>query len=783
MEKMENQDKKTGKIITWDDVEVLVVGAGTMGASITQAYAQNGFNVGFIDVSEEFIQRAFQIIKGELQAAGKAGIFSDSQIEKIRNRILAATSYQEACRGKNLKLVIETATENIEIKKGIFKTLDRLCAPHVVLATNTSSLDIDILARQTKRPDKVVWMHYFYLPHKNRAGEYAGSSKASEESIETAARYMKLSGKVATPILSSRKGGAADIIFVSLLLEAARMKDEGLDIPSIEAAGKNAFNMLVGFLGLMDATGIPLGISTMYSFSDSSKPEDPLFKVYGNFFSPPESYKGLMERYQKARDKSKVKWVSEENARKEPGDPMLVDILKNRFLAVAFMTAAEVVESGVIDIEEVDRLCRNAFLWREGPFALMNKMGIREALRMVTERMELSHKKEINFPIPQLLISQARKNEPWPLKEESVVFLREKKGKVARIMISNPRTANSLDNQVMEKLKSDFSKANEDEQVSVIIFDSAPIKTFIAGANVSDFISYIKEGSFQKIKVDTAFWQDVIFHHMTGRGKPKIAIVDGAAFGGGVEVALAFALDPDCTVIATERTSYAFPETRLGIYPGLRGTLTLPQIIYETTGDAEMALALSRYYILAGGTTTSSPRLLKYLGLVNLVVQAKTRDEVGDRLAHAIIDNDGKPLTKEKLESLNIKELPSELSFEEEEELRWMKDLFLKDDLIATLYAYGRRQTEEFLSEESRSFVEKIARRVVNNSPHAVYVSNWLISKGFDDLLKGKSLDERAQWELENHLELTFQHPDALEGLASLMERRSPEYNRRYPLG
>lgn len=781
MGRKEKQDKKMSKEINWDDVEILVVGAGTMGASIVQVYAQSGFNVGFIDVSEEIIGRAFQTIESELEAARKTGIFSDSQAAQIRSRMLATTSYGEACKGKNLKLVIETATENIEIKKKIFRALDKLCAPTVILATNTSSLDINILARETGRPDKVVWMHYFYLPHKNRAGEYAGSEKASKESIEAAAKYMKLTGRVTTQILSSRKGGAADVIFVSLLLEAARMIDEGFDIPAIEAAGKEAFNIPVGFLGLMDTTGIPLGIYTLRSFSDSSNPEDPLFKAYQNFFTPPESYKRLLEIYQKAEDKSKVRWISDKDVKKVAGDAMVVDILKHRFLAVAFMAATEVVESGVIEMDEVDRLCQNAFLWREGPFGLMNKMGIQEVLRIMTERMELSHRKEINFPIPQLLISQAQKNEPWPLKMESVAFSFEKEGKVARIMISNPRAANALDNRVFENLRSDFNKANEDEKVNVIIFDSAPIKTFISGADVSTFIRNIKEGNFQGLKEVATKWQDVIFHRMTGGGKPKIAIVDGAAFGGGVEVALAFALDPDTIVIATERTSYTFPETQLGIYPGLRGTLTLPQLIYEATKDAEMAVALSRYYILAGGITTSSPRLLKYLGLVDFVVQVRRRDEVADKLAQAIVDNGGNPLTEEQLASLDIQELSSELTFKEKEELRWMKDLFLKSDLIPALFAYGRGQAEDFLSEESKAYVQKIAKRVANNSPHAVYIANWLISKGFDDFLKGRSLDERAQWELENHLVLTLQHPDALEGLTALMERRFPKFNRRYP--
>jgi len=249
LSKKSNNKQKKG--IKWDEVEILIVGAGTMGSSLTQTYAQNGFKVGFLDVSQEIIKQAFDFINSELEAARKKGLFSPFQVQDIKNRILATTSYDQACQGKNIKLVIETATEDLKIKKKIFKKLDKLCAPHVVLASNTSSLDINKLARATKRADKVVWMHFFYLPHKNRAGEFAGSDQASPESIKLAAKYMKLAGKAATPILSSRKGGAADVIFVSLLLEAARMVDEGFDLASIETAGRKAFQMPVGFLSLI----------------------------------------------------------------------------------------------------------------------------------------------------------------------------------------------------------------------------------------------------------------------------------------------------------------------------------------------------------------------------------------------------------------------------------------------------------------------------------------------------------------------------------------------------
>src|SRR5512144_1222545 len=103
----------------WNDIEILIVGAGTMGASLAQTYAQSGFLVGMLDVSEEILQRGFATIEGELdQAKGK--IYSAPEAAASRRRILGTTKYEEACRGKGLRLAIEAATERLAVKKEIF---------------------------------------------------------------------------------------------------------------------------------------------------------------------------------------------------------------------------------------------------------------------------------------------------------------------------------------------------------------------------------------------------------------------------------------------------------------------------------------------------------------------------------------------------------------------------------------------------------------------------------------------------------------------------------------
>jgi 3-hydroxyacyl-CoA dehydrogenase len=221
------------------------------------------------------------------------------------------------------------------------------------------------------------------------------------------------------PLLKQRKGGGLNLIYLAMLLESARMVDEGIDIPSIETASKKAFGMSEGFLSAMDDVGIAKACTAMESLADDSDPEDPFFKFYHNFFSPPQSCKDKAEELEKTGNREAVRWVSEEEAGQEATDFMLVDALAKRFQAVSFIIAVDVVESKILDLQDVDRLCRETFGWKEGPFVMMNRLGIGEAMQMVTEKMYQSHRKEINFPIPWLMIQQAKKEQPWPLNSKS----------------------------------------------------------------------------------------------------------------------------------------------------------------------------------------------------------------------------------------------------------------------------------------------------------------------------------------------------------------------------
>ena len=217
--------------------------------------------------------------------------------------------------------------------------------------------------------------------------------------------------------LQKRKGGIINLIFTGLCVEATRQIEEGFDVISIETAARKAFDVSQGFFTAMEKIGIDKVVEYMGYLSDNSDADDPLYNIYHNFFSPGPAALEKLDEYRKSQDKSMVIWIPFNDKNKEADDFMLVDNLKKRFQAVAFMIASDIYGTGIGELQEIDSLCKNYLDWKKGPFLMMNEIGVNDVMQMVTERMQLSHRREINFPIPRCLIEQAQKNAPWSVEK------------------------------------------------------------------------------------------------------------------------------------------------------------------------------------------------------------------------------------------------------------------------------------------------------------------------------------------------------------------------------
>ena len=214
--------------------KICIVGAGMMGHQIAQLAAMNGHMVSMVDVDIKIVQKGMDTIKGNLQKFYVAkGKMTQAQADEVAGRITGTTNLKEAVRG--IQMVIENIPEILELKQQKFKELDEICAPDVVLASNTSGMMITAVGTLTKRQDKVIGMHFFNPVTVMRLIEIVKGVKTSNETIQVIQDLSKKWGKE-TILVNDSPGFAVSRMFVVLINEAAKLVQEG--VCSVEDADK-----------------------------------------------------------------------------------------------------------------------------------------------------------------------------------------------------------------------------------------------------------------------------------------------------------------------------------------------------------------------------------------------------------------------------------------------------------------------------------------------------------------------------------------------------------------
>jgi 3-hydroxybutyryl-CoA dehydrogenase len=245
---------------------VAVVGFGVMGTGIAQVFAQAGFNVIARDVSEAGLKRGLEVIKEGpfgLQKAVEKGRLKREEAEAALARIKVTTSLEEAARDADL--VVEAIFENLELKKALFKELDEKCPKHAVLASNTSTLSITALAGATKRPDRVVGMHFFNPVPVMKLVEVVRGLATSDETVQLIKDLAVKLGK--TPVVvKDVPGFIANRLALPYLAEAMRAYEQGIaSAQDIDTAMKLGYNMPMGPLELLDLIGLDTTLDVLES--------------------------------------------------------------------------------------------------------------------------------------------------------------------------------------------------------------------------------------------------------------------------------------------------------------------------------------------------------------------------------------------------------------------------------------------------------------------------------------------------------------------------------------
>jgi 3-hydroxybutyryl-CoA dehydrogenase len=270
----------TGKGLFVQINNVLVIGAGTMGNGIAHAFAQHGFTVQVNDIQQEYIDRGLKTISANLDRQITKGSLSEDLKKDILSRISPALSLE--CSAGSADLIIEAATEDLAIKKNIFSILDTHCRPSTILATNTSSISITEIAQATKRPDKIIGMHFMNPVPVMKLVELVRGLATSDETFQTVKITAERLEKVPVSV-SDYPGFVANRLLIPMLNEAMYCVMERVASPeAIDTVMKLGMNHPMGPLALADFIGLDVCLSIMEvlheGFGDSKYRPCPLLK-------------------------------------------------------------------------------------------------------------------------------------------------------------------------------------------------------------------------------------------------------------------------------------------------------------------------------------------------------------------------------------------------------------------------------------------------------------------------------------------------------------------------
>jgi 3-hydroxybutyryl-CoA dehydrogenase len=262
-----------------DVKKVVVVGGGTMGNGIAHVFAQSGYGTMLIDVKQEYLDRALGTIKKNLERQAQKGTIKADDVPATLERIRTSTNLDDACDGD---LIIEAVFENMDAKTEIFKRLDSISRGQTILASNTSSLPITLIAARTKRPDKVIGMHFMNPVPMMKLVELIRGIATSDETFQIINDTCLKLGK--TPVeVNDYPGFVANRILMPMINEAIYTLMEGVATKeSIDTVMKLGANHPMGPLTLADFIGLDICLDIMNvlyeGYSDSKYRPCPLLK-------------------------------------------------------------------------------------------------------------------------------------------------------------------------------------------------------------------------------------------------------------------------------------------------------------------------------------------------------------------------------------------------------------------------------------------------------------------------------------------------------------------------
>jgi enoyl-CoA hydratase / 3-hydroxyacyl-CoA dehydrogenase len=569
-----------------------VLGGGTMGGEIAQVIANADIPVVVKDVEREFVDKALEKAKGVTKSqldrlVSKEKISqeqADARLDEVMGLITGTTTYEGF---GDVDFVVEAVPEKMEIKKSVYRELDEVTPGHAILASNTSSLSITEMGRETLRPGNVVGFHFFYPASVMPLVEIISGEDTSRETVTAAFNFAQAIRK--QPITCKEVPGfVVNRILNSAAGEVWRQQEEkGLSIKKIDegVAASNVSPM--GPFFLIDM----LGLDTVLHVAEY------LNESYGESFYVHKGMQKLVsEGHLGAKSGGDGFYKDGEPQIEGDADPNPEE-LADLFVLKSLVEACKLLEEGVSTVREIDlgMMAGAGLDPRRGLFPPFWKADL-EGLDVMLEKLErYSESHGERFAPPRTvkrLVAQGRLGlksghgfYAYPQVEGEGAVKLEKRGEVAIAWLNNP-PMNAISPEVIEDLKKVWDEAKADDEVkAVVVYSSLPV-VYSAGADIKAFTTMDEEGGAKLIETaHSTLWE-------LGQDQVStVAAVNAIAYGGGCELAMA------CDFrVASESAVFGQPEINLGIIPGFGGTQRLPRLVGQAkalrmnlTGDAVLA--------------------------------------------------------------------------------------------------------------------------------------------------------------------------------------------------
>ena len=527
--------------------KVAVIGSGQIGPDIALYFAKVlspfGVQTIVVDVSDSALEKGKAKLEKKVAKGVESGAFTAEQQAQMVAAVSWTNDYQKLA---GAELVVEAATENKELKGKIFAQVEALVSPDAILCSNSSHLEPEVIFANTKKKDRSGVVHYFFPAERNLMVEVVSGKDTSAATRQWLLSFYEAIGKVPIPV-KSRYGYALDPVFEGLFFACALLAEEGVGTTKqIDVVCKKTFKMGIGSFTAMNLTGgNPITAVGLDNYTTK----------INAWYRTPQSLKDKVAK--------KENW--EVPARGETVDvpDALAAQIRDQLLGAYFGICGEIVDAGLVSIADFNMGLELA-LDMKPAFTYMNELGTKKALELVTAYA----KKHQGFPVPKCIEALGKDGKPF----EVPVVLREDRAGIAVLTIRRPKVLNALDQGVFEEIRTRFQQCDRDPNVKGIVLTGFGKKAFVSGADVN-FLAKIDSVAMGE---QTSRTSQVCVDAVQAVQKPTVAALNGLAFGGGIETAMA------CEArIATKglKVLAGQPEANLGIIPGAGGTVRLPRLV------------------------------------------------------------------------------------------------------------------------------------------------------------------------------------------------------------